>query len=153
MSTFFILCFTLNRRMSNTTSFYVNLGEVQYKRIEQSFKINSVNAECCNIQSCINCKTIQFMYVFFGSVRFKNFKFELEISQNVISEKAETLEKMLKKLKIFETNQIFVSTFLAVSIFVNKMMKCYLFCGLKHKLFSYMQFDYENCSNNLIMKN
>ncbi|RNA11166.1 hypothetical protein BpHYR1_037556 [Brachionus plicatilis] len=33
-----------------------NLGfcEIQYKRTEQSFKINSVNAEWCNIQSCIN---------------------------------------------------------------------------------------------------
>ncbi|RNA03046.1 hypothetical protein BpHYR1_050859 [Brachionus plicatilis] len=29
--------------------------EVQYKRTEQSFKINSVNAEWCNIQSCIKC--------------------------------------------------------------------------------------------------
>ncbi|RNA19246.1 hypothetical protein BpHYR1_048101 [Brachionus plicatilis] len=29
--------------------------EVQYKR-KKSFKINSVNAEWCNIQSCINCK-------------------------------------------------------------------------------------------------
>ncbi|RNA21734.1 hypothetical protein BpHYR1_050894 [Brachionus plicatilis] len=27
--------------------------EIQYKRTEQSFKINSVNTECCNIQSCI----------------------------------------------------------------------------------------------------
>ncbi|RNA34671.1 hypothetical protein BpHYR1_033522 [Brachionus plicatilis] len=29
--------------------------EVQYKRTEQSFKINSVNVEWCKIQSCINC--------------------------------------------------------------------------------------------------
>ncbi|RNA10871.1 hypothetical protein BpHYR1_043870 [Brachionus plicatilis] len=35
--------------------------EVQYKRTEQSFKINSVNAEWCNIQSCINCKSLLMM--------------------------------------------------------------------------------------------
>ncbi|RMZ98982.1 hypothetical protein BpHYR1_030251 [Brachionus plicatilis] len=34
----------------------IGFCEVQYKRTEQSFKINSVNAEWCNIQSCINCK-------------------------------------------------------------------------------------------------
>ncbi|RNA27135.1 hypothetical protein BpHYR1_027787 [Brachionus plicatilis] len=40
------------------TAFNCNKGfcEVQYKRTEQSFKINSVNAEWCNIQSCINLK-------------------------------------------------------------------------------------------------
>ncbi|RNA08365.1 hypothetical protein BpHYR1_005321 [Brachionus plicatilis] len=39
--------------------------EVQYKRTEQSFKINSVNAEWCNIQSCINsCKVV------LGAVKF-----------------------------------------------------------------------------------
>ncbi|RMZ98808.1 hypothetical protein BpHYR1_013103 [Brachionus plicatilis] len=35
--------------------------EVQFKRTEQSFKINFVNAEWCNIQSCINCKSLLMM--------------------------------------------------------------------------------------------
>ncbi|RNA01270.1 hypothetical protein BpHYR1_019973 [Brachionus plicatilis] len=33
--------------------------EVQDKKTEQSFKINSVNAEWCNIQSCVNCQSLR----------------------------------------------------------------------------------------------
>ncbi|RNA35572.1 hypothetical protein BpHYR1_024015 [Brachionus plicatilis] len=35
--------------------------EIQYKRTEQSFKISFVNAEWCNIQNCINCKSLLMM--------------------------------------------------------------------------------------------
>ncbi|RMZ96114.1 hypothetical protein BpHYR1_003023 [Brachionus plicatilis] len=42
---------------------YINrrFCEVLYKRTEQSFKIDSVNAEWCNIQSFINCKSLLMM--------------------------------------------------------------------------------------------
>ncbi|RNA18082.1 hypothetical protein BpHYR1_019502 [Brachionus plicatilis] len=36
-------------------------SEVQNKRTEQIFKINSLNTEQCNIQSCINCKNLLMM--------------------------------------------------------------------------------------------
>ncbi|RNA06421.1 hypothetical protein BpHYR1_002356 [Brachionus plicatilis] len=46
--------------------YYVNIKlrfcEVQNKRTEQSFKINSLNAEWCKIQSCINSKIRKIIY-------------------------------------------------------------------------------------------
>ncbi|RNA25426.1 hypothetical protein BpHYR1_052100 [Brachionus plicatilis] len=35
--------------------------ELKYKRTKQSFKINSINAEWCKIQCCINCKSLLMM--------------------------------------------------------------------------------------------
>ncbi|RNA06302.1 hypothetical protein BpHYR1_042372 [Brachionus plicatilis] len=50
---------------SNHCIFFFNkknwFCEVQYKIIEQNFKINSVNAEWCNIQSSINCNSLLMM--------------------------------------------------------------------------------------------
>ncbi|RNA23704.1 hypothetical protein BpHYR1_050229 [Brachionus plicatilis] len=43
------------RKYSNSC----NYGFVKFSTKEQNkFKINSVNAEWCNIQSCINCKSL-----------------------------------------------------------------------------------------------
>ncbi|RNA24472.1 hypothetical protein BpHYR1_051897 [Brachionus plicatilis] len=53
--------------------------EVQYKRTEQSFKINSVNAACCNIQ-ILNDHTI-----FYTMSRLVIFKNEVTIDTNFIS--------------------------------------------------------------------
>ncbi|RNA35715.1 hypothetical protein BpHYR1_053212 [Brachionus plicatilis] len=40
----------------------VYFGFVKFSTKEQNkFKINSVNAEWCNIQSCINCKSLLMM--------------------------------------------------------------------------------------------
>ncbi|RNA12708.1 hypothetical protein BpHYR1_018968 [Brachionus plicatilis] len=47
--------FVVTNGMTNPVSDVSWFYEVQYKRSNQSFRINSVNAEWCNFQSCINC--------------------------------------------------------------------------------------------------
>ncbi|RNA15790.1 hypothetical protein BpHYR1_050866 [Brachionus plicatilis] len=47
--------------------------EVQYKRTEQRFEINSVNAEWCNIQSCIqSCNSLVYKGRALGNSGFLN---------------------------------------------------------------------------------
>ncbi|RNA18658.1 hypothetical protein BpHYR1_040042 [Brachionus plicatilis] len=49
-----------NRSEENLTEEKITQAKTVQK-IEQNFKLNSVNADRCNIQSCINCKSLLMM--------------------------------------------------------------------------------------------
>ncbi|RNA09204.1 hypothetical protein BpHYR1_002378 [Brachionus plicatilis] len=94
--------------------------EVQNKKTEQIFKINSVNAEWCNIQSCINYRKL---YEFLSEPQFAYLNVDFKFASLVF--KIKILEESIKNQSKINYNEL---SFDRLIIIIN--FNCFVICLL-----------------------